>query len=170
MANTYTLIEAKTLGTTTASVTFSSIPATYTDLLLKISSRNNDIYNEIHFRFNGNTGSNYSGRNLYGTGSAAVSSSSSSLTSLQNLTVQSVSTQTANTFGNTELYIPNYTSSNNKSVSADGVQENNATSAQAMLGAGLWAQSAAITSIEAFPSIGSFVTHSTFYLYGIKNS
>jgi hypothetical protein len=170
MANTYTLIEAKTLGTTTASVTFSSIPATYTDLLLKISSRNNDIYNEIHFRFNGNSGSNYSGLNLYGNGSITQSSSSSSISSLQNLTVQSVSTQTASTFGNVELYIPNYTSSNNKSISADGVQENNATSAQTMLGAGLWAQTAAITSIEAFPSIGSFVQYSTFYLYGIKNS
>ena len=170
MANTYTLIEAKTLTTTTASITFSSIPATYTDLLLKISSRNNDIYNEIHFRFNGNSGSNYSGLNLYGNGSIAQSSSSSSISSLQNLTVESVSGQTANTFGNTELYIPNYTSSNNKSVSADGVQENNATSAQAMLGAGLWAQTGAITSIEAFPSIGSFVADSTFYLYGIKNS
>jgi hypothetical protein len=170
MAYLYKLIEAKTLGTTTASVTFSSIPATYTDLLLKISSRNNDIYNEIHFRFNGDTGSNYSGRNLYGNGSIAQSSSSSSISSLQNLTVQSVSTQTASTFGNVELYIPNYTSSNHKSVSADGVQENNATSAQAMLGAGLWANTAAITSIQAFPSIGSFVTNSTFYLYGISNS
>ena len=170
MATTYTLIEAKTLTTTTASITFSSIPGTYTDLLLKISSRNNDIYNEIHFRFNGNSGNNYSGRNIYGNGSSAISSSSSSISSLQNLTVESVSGQTANTFGNTELYIPNYTSSNNKSVSADGVQENNATSAQAMLGAGLWAQTSAITSIEAFPSIGSFVAHSTFYLYGISNS
>ena len=170
MANTYTLIEAKTLTTTTASITFSSIPGTYTDLLLKISSRNNDIYNEIHFRFNGNSGNNYSGTNIYGNGSSAISSSSSSISSLQNLTVESVSGQTSDTFGNTELYIPNYTSSNNKSVSADGVQENNATSAQAMLGAGIWAQTNAITSIEAFPSIGSFVAHSTFYLYGISNS
>jgi hypothetical protein len=170
MAYSYKLIEAKSLGTTTASVTFSSIPATYTDLLLKISSRNNDMYNEIHFRFNGNTGSNYSGRNMYGNGSSILSSSSSSISSLQNLTVQPVSTQTASTFGNVELYIPNYTSSNHKSVSADGVQENNATSAQAMLGAGLWANTAAITSIQAFPSIGSFVTNSTFYLYGISKS
>lgn len=170
MANTYQLIEAKELTTTTASVTFSSIPSTYTDLLLSISSRNNDIYNEVHFRFNGDTGNNYSGRNIYGNGSSAISSSSSSISSLQNLTVQSVSGQTASTFGNIQLYIPNYLSSNHKSISADGVQENNATSAQAMLGAGLWANTAAITSIQAFPSIGSFVQYSNFYLYGIKNS
>jgi hypothetical protein len=170
MANTYQLIEAKTLTTTTASVTFSSISNTYTDLLLSISSRNDDIYNEVHFRFNGDTGNNYSGRNVYGTGSSAVSSSSSSISSLQNLTVQAVSGQTSSVFGNIQLYIPNYLSSNYKSMSADGVQENNATSAQAMLGAGLWANTAAITSIQAFPSVGSFVQYSTFYLYGIKNS
>lgn len=168
MANTYQLIEAKTLTTTTASVTFSSIPATYTDLLLSISSRNDDIYNEVHFRFNGDTANDYSGRNIYGTGSSTVSSSSSGISSLQNLTVQSVSGQTANTFGNIQLYIPNYLTSNHKSISADGVQENNATSAQAMLGAGLYADTAAITSIQAFPSVGSFVQYSNFYLYGIK--
>jgi hypothetical protein len=170
MANTYSLIEAKTLGSSTASVTFTSIPQTYTDLLLSISSRNDDIYNEVHFRFNSDTGNNYSGRNLYGNGSTATSSSTSSISSLQNLTVQSVSGQTANTFGNIQLYIPNYLSSNQKSISADGVQENNATSAQAMLGAGLWANTAAITSIQAFPSVGSFVQYSNFYLYGIKKS
>ena len=167
------LITSVTVGSGgAASVTLpatGTIPQTYTDLKVVISSRNTDIYNEIHFRFNGDTGNNYSGRNVYGNGSSATSSSSSSISSLQNLTVESVSGQTASTFGNTELYIPNYTSSNHKSISADGVQENNATSAQAMLGAGLWANTAAITTITAFPSIGTFAEGSTFYLYGISN-
>lgn len=170
MANTFKLIEKKELSTTTSSVNFTSIPGTYTDLLFYISSRNNDIYNEIHFRFNGDTGSNYSGRNIYGNGSSAVNSSSSALSSLQNLTVQNVSGQISNTFGNVFIYISNYTSSNYKSISADGVQENNATSAQAMLGSGLWSNTSVITSIEAFPSVGSFVQYSNFYLYGIVKS
>lgn len=167
---TYELIEAKTLTTTTASITFSSIPNTYTDLLLYISSRNSDIYNEVHFRFNGDTANDYSGRNLYGNGSSAISSNSSSISSLQNVTVQSVSGQTANTFGNIQLYIHNYLLGNYKSITADGVQENFGSSAQAMIGAGLYADTAAITSIQAFPSVGSFVANSNFYLYGIKNS
>ena len=167
---TYELIEEKNLTTTTASVTFSSIPNTYTDLLLYISSRNNDIYNEVHFRFNGSSASTYSGRNIYGNGSSAISSNSSSISSLQNVTVQSVSGQTANTFGNIQLYIPNYLLGGHKSISGDGVQENLGSSAQSMLGAGLWADTAAITSIQAFPSVGSFVANSNFYLYGIKNS
>ena len=167
---TYELIEQKTLTATTASITFSSISNTYTDLLLYISSRNSDIYNEVHFRFNGDTGNNYSGRNLYGNGSSSVSSSSSSISSLQNLTVESVSGQTSDTFGNIQLYIPNYLLGGHKSISGDGVQENLGSSAQSMLGAGLWADTAAITSIQAFPSVGSFVANSNFYLYGIKNS
>ena len=173
MSTNMTLITSVTVGSGgAASVTLpatGTIPQTYTDLKVVISSRNTDIYNEIHFRFNGDTGNNYSGRNIYGNGSTAVSSFSSSISSLQNLTVESVSGQTASTFGNTELYIPNYTSSNYKSISADGVQENNAPSAQAMLGAGLWANTAAITTITAFPSIGTFAEGSTFYLYGISN-
>lgn len=167
---TYELIEQKELTSTTASITFSSIPSTYKDLLLYISSRNNDIYNEVHFRFNGSSASTYSGRNLYGNGSSPISSSSSSISSLQNVTVQSVSGQTANTFGNIQLYIPNYLTGNYKSIGGDGVQENSGSSAQAMIGAGLWADTAAITSIQAFPSVGSFVANSNFYLYGIKNS
>jgi hypothetical protein len=163
------LIEAKTLGSTTASVTFSDIPATYTDLKLVISSRSSDIYNEIHFRFSGDTAGNYSGRSVYGTGTAVTRNSTSSITSLQDLTVQSLSTHTANTFGNVELYIPNYRSGNSKSISADGVQENNSTSAIAHLGAGLWVNSEAITTITAFPSIGNFAAGSTFYLYGISS-
>jgi hypothetical protein len=168
MANTYTLIEAKTLTTTTASVTFSSIPSTYTDLLLRISSRSNDIYNEVHFRFNGSSTS-YSYRTVYGTGSSTVSSNASN-NELQGNAVQALSSQTANTFGSIDLYIPNYLSSNYKSTSGNSTQENNATASQAMLGSGLWSNTAAITSIQAFPSVGSFVQYSNFYLYGIKNS
>jgi hypothetical protein len=169
MASTYSLIDSKILTTTTSIITFVSISQDYTDLLLKISSRNNDIYNEIHFRVNGNSGNYYSGLNLYGNGANPFTSSSSSISSLQNFTVQAVSTQTSNTFGNVELYFPNYTSSINKTIGADGVQENNSTTSQAMLGSGLWAQTSAITSIQAFPSVGSFIADSTFYLYGISN-
>jgi hypothetical protein len=79
-------------------------------------------------------------------------------------------TSTANTFGNVAIYIPNYTSSNNKSISVDGVGENNATTAFADLYAGLWANSSAITSITLYNIISDFAEFSTATLYGIKNS
>jgi hypothetical protein len=167
MANTYKLIEAKTLGSTAASVTFSSIPGTYTDLLVKISARGTQsaINQSYQMTFNGSSTTGLSMKRLYGTGAAASSDSTSNIEA-------NGSTATSNTFSNEEIYIPNYLSSNAKSFSIDGVVENNATTAYQLLYAGLWNPStqAAITSIVFTGLTGSFVADSTFYLYGIKNS
>ena len=168
MANTYTLIEAKTIGTAVASVTFTSIPQTYTDLKVVVSARNSAGTTGVQIAFN-NSATGYTGIRLYGDGSG-VTSDAPSLSYISN-TMGVDSGYTANTFGNGEIYIPNYTSSNNKSVSVDGVTENNATQAYSMLTAGLWANSGAITSIKiTAEASGNFVINSTFYLYGISNS
>jgi hypothetical protein len=74
MAATYTPIATTTLGSAASSYTFSSIPGTYTDLILIGSHRSTSGINGIHIRFNGDTGTNYSSTLLYGTGSAASSS------------------------------------------------------------------------------------------------
>jgi hypothetical protein len=170
MANTFTLIEAKTLGSAVSSVTFSSIPQTYTDLQLVVSSRmsnsNVEAYNNI--RFNAST-SNYSGKYVVGDG-ASPSSGSSPGSGV--LTYTNGASTTSSTFGNYSVYIPNYTSSNYKSFSIDSVSENNAATAYAILVGGLWSDTAAITSIVLNDTVNSanFVSGSTFYLYGIKNS
>jgi hypothetical protein len=80
---------------------------------------------------------------------------------------------TASTFSNCEIYIPNYTGSSQKSISSDIVTENNATSALAVLTAGLWLSTSAVTAIQLRPYVqggGNFAEHSTFTLYGINNS
>lgn len=166
MPNTFTLIASSTVGSGGASdITFSAIPATYTDLVVKASLRGSrsDFYDSLDVEFNGSAGSS---RYLYGDGSAAGSASFAT-----RIRVQLVgSTATSNTFGNFEMYVPNYTSSNNKSTSIDAVGENNATDAYANLSAGLWSSSAAITSIKLyFPSF-NILQHSTAYLYGVKSS
>ena len=166
MANTYTLIEAKTLGSSTASVTFTSIPQTYTDLKVVYSARSTQasIAVGVAFTFNAST-SNFSSVVLYGDGATAAGFNSAryagSVTG---------STATANTFNNTDIYIPNYTSSNYKSYSVDSVTENNATESYAYLASGLWSDTTALTSLTLTPDNGSFVQHSTFYLYGIKKN
>lgn len=170
MANTYTLIQAVTVGSGgAADITFSSIPATYTDLLVKCSLRENSgSFPNARIQFNGNT-SNYSHRILSGSGSA-VSSYSGTNNGIDFVSNDSAS-ETANTFSNCEIYIPNYAGSNNKSVSADAVSENNATAAYALLTAGLWSDSSAITSIKLYSGSGNnFVQYSTAYLYGISNA
>ena len=170
MANTYTLIASQTVGSGGASaITFSSIPNTYTDLLVKVSARMSSANGSAGITFNG-TNTNYSFKYLYGSGSSAVSGSGGS--SYIDSGVYGYSTATASTFGNSEIYIPNYTSANYKSISLDTVNENNATEAYAWMEAGLWNNSAAITSLSIVPQGGgtNFVQYSTAYLYGINNS
>ena len=168
MANTYVLIEAKTLGSAVASITFSSIPSTYTDLVVLTSVRASSGGGiSAGLRFNGST-SNYSEKLLYGTGSGAASASAST-TSIQWASLGN-QTSTANTFSNCQIYIPNYASSNYKSVSTEAVTENNGTGADIYVDAGLWSDTAAITSLTLTASTPDFAVNSTFYLYGIKNS
>ena len=165
MALTYTAIATATVGSGgTANITFTPIAASWTDLLIKISGRSDADNVGIDIKLNG-VSTNQSYRRLRGDGSAV---SSTTLTALR--VINENSTATANTFGNTEVYIPNYAGSTNKSLSADGVNENNATQAYADLGAGLWSNTAAITSITLTPNLGNFVQYSTATLYGIKNT
>jgi hypothetical protein len=168
MANTMTLIASSTaplLGST--SFDFTSIPSTYTDLCIKWSARggNVDPVEFVTISFNGST-SSFSARFLRGRGSSVDSYTDTTL-----ITQANGSTSTANTFSNGEIYIPNYAGSNYKSYSMDGVTENNATAADAVLGAGLWSSSSAINRVTITCSGGrSFVQYSTAYLYGVKSS
>jgi hypothetical protein len=166
MAYSFKLIEAKSLGSNTASIEFTSIPSTYTDLLVMCSLRSSVDGDGIYLKFNGST-SSYSHRMLTGSGSAA---SSQTPGQTDKGALGYTTTTTASTFGNLSVYIPNYTSSNNKSWSADGVQEANATAAYMNMVAGLWSNTSAITSLTVLTDNGVMQTNSSFYLYGISNS
>jgi hypothetical protein len=168
---TYTLISAVAVGSGgAATIDFTSIPSTYTDLVLKTSLRGPTGYAsdtmDTYLRFNGTT-TNYSDRLLYGTGSAAASLSETP-TGINFRVVGQNST--ASTFGNAEIYIPNYAGSTNKSVSVDAVTENNATSVLTQLEAGLWTNTAAINQITLVPFTTGFAQYSTAYLYGVSNA
>jgi hypothetical protein len=146
-----------------ASIEFTSIPQTYTDLVLKFSTRYDLDVNTFDLQINGVTTSQ-TARRVIGTGSSAVSST---YTEVQT----NPSGATASTFGNGEIYIPNYTSSNNKSISIDAVSENNGTLAYATLEAWLWSNSAAITSLALVGrSSAKFVQYSSATLYGVTSA
>lgn len=173
MANTYDLIASVTVGSGGAgTISFSSIPATYTDLIVKVSGRSTSSGGDCSVTFNGSGGTAYSSRLLYGDGSAAASAiSTGAAFATWGAGAINRSTTTSNTFANTEIYIPNYAGSNGKSLGTDSTEENNATQAYAELAASFWSNSAAITSITLTPSSsGNFVQYSTATLYGIKNS
>ena len=166
MANTYVKIGSTvTVGVLGASsIDFTSIPATYTDLVVKASLRTNitSIYDLPQVRFNGSS-SNLSMRRIFGDGSTVASNTYASNSYL----LGNGATSTASVFGNLEIYVPNYLSANNKSFSADGVIENNATESEQTLVAGLWSNTAAITQVSLIPQGTSFVQYSTATLYGI---
>jgi hypothetical protein len=171
MSNSYVLLEKVVVGSAGASsVTFANIPQTgYTDLVVKYSARvtASATFSDLNIRFNSST-SGYSERMLYGNSTSAASAATSG--SLINWGASVGSTATSSTFSNGEIYLPNYTGSNNKSMSQDVVTENNsgATNSVTMnLHAALWSNAAAITSIDLIPSSGTFVANSTFYLYGV---
>lgn len=172
MPNTFELIASSTVGAGgAANITFSSIPSTYTDLVLKISARTTRATVQDTFKITFNSSSSgYSFKRLYGDGATAASDGSTGDSTLT--AGYSVGdSATANTFGNVEIYIPNYAGSNNKSVSTDGVGENNATTAYAGLFASLWANSAAINSIVIEGGTSATIKqYSTAYLYGVKNA
>jgi len=165
MPNNYVLLDRVELNATAASVVFDNIPQSgYTDLKIVLSGRNTSAGDDqVWISFNGST-TGFSNIVLYGNGSGAGQSGAIARY-VANVTT---SGYTANTFSNCEIYIPNYRSSNFKSISADAVNENNATTAFAVLVSTLWSNTAAITSITLTTSSGTaFETNSTFSLYGL---
>ena len=140
-----------------ASITFDLTGVTgYTDLYIVLSARGTNTgtgANDGHLTFNGST-TGYSSRLLYGLGSGTPASASNSGSYMYWVGGAVSGGLTANTFGNSSIYIPNYTSSNYKSVSFDGVNENNGTYGSQLLTAGLWSNTSAITSISLSLEIG----------------
>lgn len=161
---TYTAIATTTVGSGgAASIDFQNIPATYTDLTVLLSARTSSN-DSVYISFN-NITTGFSGRFLEGNGSSVSSGSMA-----DGRYIGYPLTTTASTFASIMVYIPNYTSSTNKSFYSDAVMEANATTAYVDLNANLWSNTAAINRVTLTPSAYTFSQYSTATLYGIKNS
>ena len=172
---TYTLISSNVLSSSAASVTFSSIPSTYTDLVLRWSARddNADVYSIPRISFNSDSASNYSRTQLEGYGAGGSASGNAANQSfIAAFYTFDGNTATSNTFSNSELYIPNYTSTNSRQLSIFGVSETSSSSAYMSATAALYRGSSSISSITI--TKGGFASNilagSSFYLYGISNA
>ena len=166
---TSTHIETIELTASQSSITFSSIPQDYDDLIIKMSLRSSGVGRGIRLRLgNGtlNTGSNYTSLLLQGNGTSVI-------TSVQTTTelyigVTTNTSTTSNIFSVDSCYIPNYTSATNKSISADSVSENNATQAIQFIDAGFFSTSSAIDIAQIFLSDSAdLAAGCTASLYGI---
>ena len=152
-----------------ASMAFTNIPSTYTDLQMVFSLRSAGNYapdsGAVYVQINGDT-ANQSVRWLYGNGATAGSTTSPAGIFAA---IGGGTGATANTFSNGSFYIPNYAGANYKSISIDSVMENNATTGEADLIAKLWSNTAPITSLTFVTNSGvNFAQYSTATLYGIR--
>ena len=155
---TYEPIATQTLGSNTTEITFSSIPATYTDLVLIFNTKFVTAQS-LTIRLNSDTGSNYSNTQLYGTGTSALSTRN---TGNAYMFLAAISTEWSTNI----LNFMNYSNATtNKTVLVRQSPGNTDVAANI----GLWRSTAAITSIsvQAYTTTTNFVTGSTFTLYGI---
>ena len=165
-------IETVEVGSPVSSVTFNNIPQGYTDLIVKYSAKSSHTgswYDNLLMTFNG-VGSAYSFIRAIGIGGGT--STDGPFTSQSVIYVGEIDASggsvTGNSFSNSEIAIPNYTSSNYKSVSVDKSLHNNSTTDYITgLVGGLWSNTAAISSIAFSAASGSLVANSTFTLYGV---
>ena len=164
----YYSIATQTVGSGGASsITFSSIPSTYTHLQLRMMVRETSTSNGYSMQFNGDTGNNYARHYLYGTGSSAAAAAVTSTSSMI-LADAAISTSTTGVFGASVCDVLDYTNVNkNKVIKTLGGYDNNGNGA-IFFNSGLWMNTSSVTSIVINPDAGSFAQYSSFALYGIK--
>lgn len=159
--NTYVALDTQTLGTAASSVTFSSIPQGYTDLIVVCSVKGTASSAYLDNRFNGDTGANYSQTTLYGNGSSPGSSGNSG----QPIGYLAQNPNIDNT--NYSLYIVNYNNYSNTTTYKNWLVRCGSASFETEAGVGLWRSTAAINQLDYFLNTGNFAAGSTFTLYGV---
>jgi hypothetical protein len=174
MPNTLTKIAFVISNGSASQIAFNAIPQTYTDLLIKASSRSAAVsISALITAFNADTSAINSTTRLIGSGTAISSDrfTAQNYGSVYN-NGENISTFTASVFASSEWYIPNYANTTTfKNYTIDGVSETNASAANQNFLAGLWRSTAAITSISILDANGANLTAgSSFTLYGINKT
>jgi hypothetical protein len=154
--NTYEAIATQTLGSAAASVTFSSIPGTYTDLVIVVNGTNT-ANNNLNTQFNGDTGTNYSRTIMYGAAGTAVSARDTSATgiALTYFEGRTMSVYSIMNYANTTTYKTALSRTNAPVIAVTAV-------------VGLWRSTAAINSITLTSVAGTMDIGTTLSIYGIK--
>lgn len=174
MPSSRILISSRTLTSVTNGVTFSSIPQTYSDLVIRMTART-DGADPDRYEFWTNSddgGPNFGTTTLRATGTTVSSVRNSSSGGIFAYYQMVGGGATASTFNSAEIYVPNYTNgSSGNPISLTGVAENNSSTGNGLgISAGLRTATGAITSVTVWGGGYSFQSGSTFYLYGIKSS
>jgi hypothetical protein len=161
MPNTYVALATQTLGSTASSVTFSSIPNIYTDLVLIASIKYVSVGGFSKLTFNGDTATNYSNTIVYGNGSAALSARTSN-------DVFIGTSYDANTEISTDTFhIQNYS---NTTTFKTVLNRHSAAGTRAEALVGLWRKTPETINSLTLTGGNNYAAGSTFSLYGIAAS
>ena len=162
--STYTPIASVTLSSAQSSVTFSGIPQTYTDLVLVASCQTNaaGTDKDLYLRFNGDSANNYSRTRIVGNGSTATSARQNDVSQI--VCGAMPGTSYTSEFAANVIQIQNYT---NTTTNKTTLVRNSFSQIAVQAIVGLYRSTSAITSLTLIPESGSFVSGSTFTLYGI---
>jgi hypothetical protein len=158
MTSTYEKIATTTLTSNQASVTFSSISGSYTDLILIAQGTNTTSAQSLRMTFNGITTTTYSRTAVFGDGSSAQSTRDTNISGIDNIyygTTQAVAIVQIMNYSNTTT---------NKTV----ISRNNDSASAVNAVVGLWRSTNAINSITMTAQTSNIASGSTFTLYGIK--
>jgi hypothetical protein len=162
--NTYEAIATQTLGTAAASVTFSSIPGTYTDLVIVIAIAGLSAQETPNMYFNGDNSALYSTTQIIGNGSTASSNSTSNLTYFYGIGSKNAGQTTG--VSNIIVQIPNYS---NTTTFKNMISRNNSTPTEVNAIVGLYRSTSAVSSINFTVQGGNtYSTGTVFSIYGIK--
>jgi hypothetical protein len=173
--NSYESIATTTVSSPVASITFSSIPATYTHLQVRginrLSTSGTDTLSTL-MRFNSDTGSNYTSSHvLYGTGASAQAAASGTSQTSMVMVNTPKDGNTASAFGILVCDILDYANTNKyKTIRCLGGYDGNDTNGIVTFRSSAWMNTGAVTSITLLGSADNFVQYSQFALYGIKGA
>ncbi len=167
MASTYEKIQTTTIGTATDIVDFTSIPATYTDLVIVMNASATDGASGAYMRFNSDTGNNYNIAELYGTGSSDAGQSdhlrSNIIITFSNDLGGPTITQAAT------INIMSYAQTTyHKCVIMNSGTPSNSSFPGVSYYGNVWNNTGAINAVRIYTNASTFVSGSTFSLYGIK--
>jgi hypothetical protein len=160
----YESISTVTLGSSQATVTFSSIPSTYKHLQIRGIAKSTTV-NHLDMQFNSDTGNNYAGHQLEGNGTAASASAGATRANIFSVVMMA---GTSPIMGAGIIDILDYANTNKYKTarSLRGYDANG--SGNISLISGLWMNTAAISTITLTARGGSVDQYTTFALYGIK--
>jgi dihydroorotate dehydrogenase len=150
-----------------ASIEFTSIPATFAHLQIRMINRVDDTSFVTGMTFNNVGGTSYANHLLYGTGSSATAEAATSGASFVAITT-SISTNGADQFAANVIDILDYASTTKNTTARSLIGRDHNGSGLVGIASGLFNNTAAVSSIKITPSTGNFVEHSTAALYGIK--